>query len=59
MTKYYSIEEVLKLLKSITETAEALKISRQRVQQLIDKGGLQAKKIGSTWVIVSLKRKEN
>lgn len=36
---------------SVTDSAEVLSLSRQRVLQMIDEGKLPAKKIGKTWIL--------
>lgn len=36
---------------SVTDSAEVLALSRQRVLQMIDEGKLPAKKIGKTWIL--------
>ncbi|MBW3084203.1 hypothetical protein KEM60_00389 [Austwickia sp. TVS 96-490-7B] len=38
-------------LMSVTEVAEDLGVSRQRVQVMIDTGKVPAKKVGKTWVV--------
>ena len=42
---------------TVTEAAKKLGITRQRVQQLIDAKKLTAKKVGSVWIVINLKRK--
>ena len=42
-----SIEEYI----SVSEAAEILSISRQRVLQLIEAGRLKARKVGNTYII--------
>jgi DNA binding domain, excisionase family len=39
---------------SVTQAAEALGISRQRVLQLIERKRFRAVKVGKTWLILSL-----
>lgn len=39
---------------SVTEAAKILKISRQRIHQLIKQGRLEAKRVGEYWVLFSL-----
>ncbi|WP_375479668.1 helix-turn-helix domain-containing protein [uncultured Jatrophihabitans sp.] len=41
-------------LASVSEAAEIIGVSRQRVQQLIDAGQLRAVKAGSTWAVPRL-----
>ncbi len=35
----------------VTEAARLLKVTRQRVYQLIDQGELAGRKVGSTWMV--------
>jgi len=39
---------------SVSQAAELLKVTRQRVLQLINKGRIEAEKIGSYWIVKNL-----
>ena len=48
---FYRMSEDLEEFLSVQEVAEKLKLTRIRVNQLIDEGKLPAKKIGRSYVI--------
>ena len=39
---------------SVSQTAKLLKITRQRVLQLINAGRIEAEKVGSYWLVKSI-----
>lgn len=39
---------------SVTQAAKALKVSRQRIHQLISQGRMKAKRVGQYWILSSL-----
>lgn len=43
-------------MKSVTEVAKELGITRQAVLLRIQKGQIKAVKVGSTWVVVKVKK---